>query len=324
MPFPGNGPAAVQATIAQRKIQEMFPDGRGEFRRSLYDLKTNTKVYERPATKIAIVFFTFVTVLLVGGFIFHKIEGVDLVKSIYYVANLSSTIGPGSYVAHTDGGLLFSMCYTTLSIPFFLSCSYQYSRSLVETFDRTLTSSLAYSDKPWGLKIKLLGIVWVVSSIFHITFGSLRFPENTFIQNVWSVYNIQTTIGLGWNFNKPYVWSWFDLIIALNAHLISVGNFVLLIDLIISKIEKKGRNFMKSLSTAQFSKNVTSKVRGFFQNKDMDLSSKMQVVDELKKTLDDISETISRNQSFRKSENGAPSLVLDIRHMSTEITVSDS
>ena len=58
----------------------------------------------------------FMIILLLGSYIFHKIEGWRYLDSLYFTVVTSTTIGYGDFVPKTDAGKIFTMFYCFFGI----------------------------------------------------------------------------------------------------------------------------------------------------------------------------------------------------------------
>ncbi|MFZ2150453.1 MAG: ion channel [Candidatus Absconditicoccaceae bacterium] len=69
--------------------------------------------------EILLVFF----IILIGGFIFWKIEGLSFIDSIYFTTTTMATIGLGDIAPQTTTGKIFVMIYAFMGVPLFISLS---------------------------------------------------------------------------------------------------------------------------------------------------------------------------------------------------------
>tara|TARA_Y100000310_G_C20451682_1_gene701045 strand:+ start:169 stop:492 length:324 start_codon:yes stop_codon:yes gene_type:complete len=68
----------------------------------------------RPKFEI-VTLFTIILVII-GAFIYNKIEGMNVVDSFYFVIMTITTIGYGDIVPKTDVGKIFTIFYSILGI----------------------------------------------------------------------------------------------------------------------------------------------------------------------------------------------------------------
>lgn len=63
----------------------------------------------------------FITILFLGSYIFHQIEGWRYLDSLYFTVVTSTTIGYGDFVPKTDLGKIFTMfyCFFGISMVFY-------------------------------------------------------------------------------------------------------------------------------------------------------------------------------------------------------------
>ncbi len=79
-----------------------------------YFLRGFYRMIRRPKFEI-VTLFTIILVII-GAFIYNKIEGMNVVDSFYFVIMTITTIGYGDIVPKTDVGKIFTIFYSILGI----------------------------------------------------------------------------------------------------------------------------------------------------------------------------------------------------------------
>ena len=73
-----------------------------------------------------------VGLLLLGGIVYHTVEGYSWLDSFYMSVITLATVGYGDYVPHTVLGKLFTMVYVLFGIGILVSVFSTVSKGLIE------------------------------------------------------------------------------------------------------------------------------------------------------------------------------------------------
>ena len=127
--------------------------------------------------------------------------------------------------------------------------------------------------------------MWIIFYILHVIYGVLRFKETIFAAT-WRVFQTATTVGLGWNLDKPIQWKTIDLVIACHMHLIFVGNYVLLIDLLIIYLQERSdvvTNFLDThMKTIAMKRNFLPSIIREFHAQNLSTEQQLEICRKIK------------------------------------------
>jgi voltage-gated potassium channel Kch len=68
------------------------------------------------ARRLWLAFVIFICILLVGTFVYHEIEGLSYVDSLYFTTVTVTTVGYGDFVPLTTNGKIFTIFFSISGI----------------------------------------------------------------------------------------------------------------------------------------------------------------------------------------------------------------